>query len=181
MSSSLELTGRWVGHYVQRGQEYPITADLVQIGERLSGSMLDGHPVRECSTFEAACDAGLPPGTDEQIEARLREMVPDAPAAPIRFVSHLPTVSVLEGQLRERTVSFLKTYQGTSYGGYKIGDKLVGVQMDGHAVHYEGQLSSDGRVIEGRWWIDANPKYGASWTEGLFALRLLAEDGEESQ
>jgi hypothetical protein len=96
MSSSIPLTGRWVGHYVQGGQKYPITADLVQVGQRLSGSMQDGHPDRECSTFEAACEAGLPPGADEQIEMGLREMVPDAPAGPIRYVSHLPVL--IEGQ-----------------------------------------------------------------------------------
>jgi hypothetical protein len=119
MSSPLKLTGRWLGHYLQRGQKYPITADLVQAGQRLSGSMHDGHPDRECSLFEAACEDGLAPGADEQIEARLRAMVPDAPAGPVRRVSHLPAASVLEGVRRGQAVSFLKTYQGASFGGYK--------------------------------------------------------------
>jgi transcription antitermination factor NusA-like protein len=177
MSSSLELTGLWVGHYLLGGKKYPITADLVQAGQRLSGSMHDGQPDRECSTFEAACEGGLPPGADEQIEAKLREMVPDAPPGPVRYVSHLPAAAVLEGVRRGQTVSFLKTYQGTSFGGFKVGDKLVGFQKKNHAVHYEGQLNSNGLVIEGRWWIDADPAYATPRTEGLFTLRRV-EDRE---
>jgi hypothetical protein len=177
------MTGRWVGHYLQRGREYPITADVVQAGQRLSGTMRDGSPDRECSPFEAACEAGLPPGADEQIEAKLRQMVPDAGAGPIRFVSHLPAAAVLEGTRRGKTVAFLKTYQGTSFGGYKVGEKLVGIQMDGHAVHYEGQLSPNGLEIEGRWWIDADPAYAMPRTEGLFMLRRMGggEDVAEAQ
>jgi hypothetical protein len=110
-------------------------------------------------------------GTDEQIEAKLRQMVPAVRGAPIRYVSHLPTHSALEGRRTGQTVFFLKTYQGTSFGGYKVGDQLVGIQKDGHAVHYEGQLSPDGLVIEGRWWIDADPAYATRRTESTFLLR----------
>jgi hypothetical protein len=169
--SSPDLTGRWVGHYGQQGRDYPITADFAQAGEHLSGSMRDGRPDRECTVFEATSEAGLPPGADEQIEARLREMVPDCPSGPIRYVSHLPPESVLEGQCTGRTVRFLKTYQGTSFGGYRVGDKLVGVQRANHGVHYKGRLSADGRVIEGRWWIEADPASRTRRTEGEFCLR----------
>ena len=72
MSSPSNLTGRWIGHYREMGQEHPITAELVETGKRLSGSMRDGHPNSEHSVFEAALGAGLPPGADEQIEAQLR-------------------------------------------------------------------------------------------------------------
>jgi hypothetical protein len=177
MSPSSELTGRWAGHYWQGGQTYPISAEFVQTGQRLSGSMRDGQPDRECSTFEAASQAGLPPGADEQIEARLRELVPDAPAGPIRFVSRLPAASALEGRRSGRRVSFVKTYQGTSFGGYNVGGRLVGTYLDGHAVHYEGDLSADGRVLDGRWWIDADPGHGTPRTEGLFQLERV-EDSE---
>jgi hypothetical protein len=53
----------------------------------------------------------------------------------------------------------------------------VGIRRDGHAVHYEGHLSPDGLVIEGRWWIDADPAYATGRTEGRFMLRLV-EEGE---
>jgi hypothetical protein len=131
--------------------------------------------------FEAACEAGLPPGTDEQIEEKLRQMVPGAKGGPIRYFSHLPNVAALEGLCRGQTVSFLKTYQGTSFGGFKVGDKLVGMQRKNHQVHYEGKLSSDGQRIEGRWWIDAEPPYVTHRTEGLFALRRGEEGGTVSE
>jgi hypothetical protein len=133
--------------------------------------MYDGQPDRNYSVQQATAEAGLPPGADEQIEAKLRELVPDAPAGPIRYVSHLPRNSVVRGRRTGPTVSFLKTYQGTSFGGYQVGDQLVGFQKSDHEVHYEGQLSPDGLVIEGRWWIDANPVAEIPRTEGLFRLR----------
>jgi hypothetical protein len=181
MSSTSDLTGRWTGHYLQQGREYPITAHFTQDGEHLSGTMHDGHPDRESAFFEATAEAGLPPGADEQIEAQLRELVPDAPAGPIRYVSHLPTESVLEGRCDGRTVSFLKTYEGTSFGGYKVGERLVGTHKEGHAVHYEGRLSPDGLLIEGWWWIDPEAEHGTRRTEGYFTLRREEGSGLSSQ
>jgi hypothetical protein len=175
VSSSTDVAGRWIGHYLQRGQEHPISADLVQEGVRFSGIMHDGHPDRDYSVFEAALEAGLPPGTDEQIEQKLREAIPDAPAAPIRYVSHLPSQSAVEGRCNGRIVSFRKTYQGTTFGGYKVGDHLLGVKKEGHTVHYEGQLASDGRTMDGRWWIEAEAASGGRRTEGLFTLRRVGE------
>jgi hypothetical protein len=171
--ASTNLTGRWVGYYLQRGEQYPISADFLEDGERLSGFMHDGQPDRDYSVFEAAAEAGLPPGMDEQIEAKLRETVPDAPADPIRYVSHLPAHSTLRGSRSAQTVSFLKSYQGTSFGGYQVGTHLLGIRKADHEVHYEGLLSPDGLVIEGRWWIDADPVYGTPLTEGQFHLRRL--------
>jgi hypothetical protein len=154
MLSPLNLTGRWIGRYLQHGQEHPITAHFVQAGESLSGSMRDGHPEGEYALFQFAAEAGLAPGADEQIEANLRKQFANAPTAPIRYVTHLPPESVLESRRKGQTVSFLKSYQGTSFSGYKMGERLLGIEKAGHTVHYEGQLSADGLVIEGRWWID---------------------------
>jgi hypothetical protein len=170
MSRDMNLTGRWVGEYLQHDRPHPIAAELVQAGEHLTGSMWDGITDGAYSIFEVASQAGLPPGADEQIVARLRTMFPDAPAAPIRYVTHLPPESALEGRVEGSTVYFLKTYQGIHFGGYKIGDVLVGFQSAVHAVSYRGQLSPDGGEIEGRWWIDPAP--GPSHrTEGHFTLR----------
>jgi hypothetical protein len=166
---------------LQHDQERPITADLIQTGERLSGAMCDGHPQNEYSLFELAQGAGLPPGADEHIEAQLREVLPDAPAGPIRYVSRLPPESVLEGSCKGQTVYFLKTYQGTSFGGYKVGDQLLGIHKVGHAVHYEGQVTPDGLMIEGRWWIEADPEYGTRRTEGFFTLRRAQGDQPSSR
>jgi hypothetical protein len=180
--SSTPLTGRWIGHYLQQGQEYPITADFHEAAERLSGFMYDGQPDREYSVMQATAEAGLPPGADEQIEAKLREMVPDVASGPIRYVSHLPPNSILRGRRTGQTIYFLKTYQGTSFGGYRVGGNLLGIRKADHEVHYEGQLSPDGLVIEGRWWIDADPAARTPQTEGLFHLRRTeASDTSSAQ
>jgi len=176
MSSFANLTGRWTGSYMQAGQERPISADLVQEGATLRGSMRDGEPDRECSLFEGAVQAGLPPGADELIDAKIRSMFPDAGSEPIRWVSHLPEESRVEGRCDGDVVSFTKTYMGSSFSGYKVGDKMVGTEAEGHAVHYQGQLSRDGSLIEGRWWIDADSDLGSRRTQGLFALRRDKKD-----
>jgi hypothetical protein len=78
MSTSLNLTGRWLGHYQQHDRAHLITAEFLQAGERLTGSMRDRETQSEYSVFQLAAEQGLPPGADEQIVAALREMVPDA-------------------------------------------------------------------------------------------------------
>jgi hypothetical protein len=178
--SSTNLTGRWLGHYLQYGEEYPIAADFLENGELLSGFMYDGQPDRTYSVWQMAVEAGLPPRADEQIEAKLREMAPDVPAGPIRYVSHLPPNSILQGRTTCQTVYFLKTYQGSAFAGYQVGNHLLGTRKADHEVHYEGQLSPDGLVMEGRWWIDADPASAAPVAEGQFHLRRSETGGAPS-
>jgi hypothetical protein len=178
MSRELNITGFWEGTYSQHGRSEPIAADLVQTGERLTGSMRDGATDKNYSVTEVATQAGLPPGGDEQIVDRLRRLFPDAPATEIRYVTHLPPDSILEGWVKGREVYFLKSYEGTHYGGYQIGDKLVGFENEAHVVHYGGHVNADGQEIDGKWWIDPNPEAGHRRTEGSFTLRR--QDGAES-
>jgi hypothetical protein len=100
MPSNMNLTGRWDGDYYQHDRPHPILAELVQAGEQLTGSMRDGETDTASSVFDVAFEAGLPPGADEQIVARIREAFPDAPATPIRYVTHLPPESDLVGWVR---------------------------------------------------------------------------------
>ena len=170
--TSANMTGRWVGHYLQHGEEHPITADILETDERISGFMYDGRPDRDYSVFQVTSDSGMPPGSDEEIEANLRGMLPDAPAGPVRYVSHLPSNSILRGRRTDQAVYFLKTYQGTAYGGYQVGDHFLGgYQEADHEVQYEGQLSRDGLEVQGRWWIEPNPEDETTGAEGQFRLR----------
>jgi hypothetical protein len=169
--SVLSLTGSWIGHYMQRDRVRGIAADLQQEGERLSGQMRDAETVFELSIFELAAECGLPPGADEQIVSALREQFPDEPRAPIRAVSSLASDSLLEGSVRGRTVTFLKTYQGEAFHGYRVGGREVGTRVAGHSVHYRGQISADGQTLEGHWWIDPEPDRTTRRTEGTFVLR----------
>ena len=161
-SDDTNLTGTWVGDYSQHSRPSPITAELVHSGDRLTGSMWDGTPDRTSTVFEVAAEEGLPPGADEQIVARLREMFPDAPSSEIRYVTHLPPESALEGRVRGSTVTFLKTYRGDHFSGYKVGDRLVGHRVSGHAVQYSGRLSPDGMEIEGDGGSTRTPSPGPS-------------------
>lgn len=174
MSRHPNVTGRWVGNYFQHGRPWPIVADLVHAREQLTGSMRDGETDSERSVTEVANEAGLPPGGDERIVDRLRRIFPDAPATPIRYVTHLPADSALQGWVEGPEVYFLKCYLGTHYGGYQVGDKIVGFEKTAHAVHYAGRLSPDGEVIEGRWWISSVPAEGIRRAEGSFTLRREA-------
>ena len=46
------LAGTWVGEYYQHDRPHAITAELVQTGEALAGSMRDGEPDQEMSVTE---------------------------------------------------------------------------------------------------------------------------------
>jgi hypothetical protein len=175
MARETNITGQWAGNYYQHGHPRPIWADLVQAGDHLTGSMTDGVTDQEFSVTEVAVQAGLPPGGDEQIVDRLRRMFPDAPATEISYVTHLPPDSVLEGSVNGFEVNFKKTYEGTHYGGYQIGDKIVGHQNAAHVVHYGGHVSADGQEIEGQWWIEDAPGDGPRRGEGSFTLRRQEE------
>jgi hypothetical protein len=171
MAETVNVTGRWAGHYEQRDGKHPIAAELVQDGDRLTGTMQDSDTHCDQSVFETAVEAGLPPGADEQIFAHLREAFPDASKGPIRFTTELPPSSLLEGEVQDGTVSFLKTYQGEHRAGYRIGDQFIGETIEQHQVHYRGRLSTDGQVIEGRWWIPTEPRARGGKCEGPFLLR----------
>ena len=173
MADTPNLTGLWAGEYSQHSRTSPISAELEQSGEDLSGTMRDGVTDRDQSLFEVAAEAGLAPGEDERISAELRALFPDAPTAPIRHVSHLPEESRLEGRVDGSVVYFLKTYQGSHSSGFQVGDTLVGVEVPNHSVHYRGKLSPDGQELEGKWWIDANPEFSTPRIQGSFSLRRL--------
>ena len=171
----LDLTGRWEGYYTQHDHRRGIAATLVQRGEALTGTMTDQNPVIEASLAEVVLEEGLPPGADEQIVAQVRSLVPDAPAGPVRAESRLPAHSALEGEVAGRAVHFVKTYQGTHFAGYRVGEVRVGTLVEGHSVQYRGRVAADGDEIEGHWLIPAPPGLATRPAEGGFWLRRLPE------
>lgn len=175
MSARIDITGRWTGAYLQHGREHPITADFAQIDSHLQGKMTDGVTEFETSVFDAAMEAGLPPGADEQIVASLRKQYPDLPRAPIRATATLPAASILEGVVQGRTVRFRKTYLGEHFTGWRIGDRLIGSTVNVHVVQFRGRLSDDANSLEGQWYVDADRKTGARRLEGGFTLRRLED------
>jgi hypothetical protein len=172
-----DLTGVWDGHYWQHDKPSAIVAEFSQSADTVAGRMRDLRTDGEYSVFEVAAQAGLQPGADEQIVEALRRMVPDAATGPIRYVTHLPEESTLEGRVNGDRVYFLKRYRGYSFSGYKVGDRLVGSENAAHVVHYEGQVAFDGETIEGTWSIEADPRLGTGRTTGRFRLRRQAAAG----
>ncbi len=175
MPERIDITGRWVGDYFQHGREHPLTADFAHIDAHLQGKMTDSVTEFETSVFEAALEAGLPPGADEQIEANLRKQHPELPRGPIRATAMLPAASVLEGEVQGRVVRFRKTYLGEHFTGWKVGDQLVGSTVAVHTVQFRGRISADDNSLEGQWWVEGDRKAGTRRIEGRFLLTRLED------
>jgi len=173
MPKLIDLSGHWTGYYTQHDHRRPISADLSQDGDRLSGLMNDACTAFESSISELVMEEGLPPGTDEQLVEHLRSAFPDAPPGPVRAEVRLPSTSVLEGEVNGRSVQFLKTYQGQHFKGFRIGDTRLGQLGTEQEVIYRGRVSADGSEIEGRWQIPGDPSLALpmSRTQGGFVLR----------
>lgn len=169
--STVDLSGRWIGHYEHDDVEFPISVELLQTGDRISGFMRDDEPDEEYTVYDPSSAVRNTRKDDEPIDRKLLALIPQAGLQPIHWVSHLPPDSILLGKLTGRTVSFVKTYQGISFQGYRIGDKYFGEESPGRSVDYEGQVSLDGLRIQGNWWIESNPAIGTPRVEGRFSLR----------
>ena len=157
MSTPIDLSGDWEGFYTQHDHRRPITAELAQEGNRLSGTMADSCTDFEMSITELAMEEGLPPGADEQIVGSIREQFPEAPLGPVVAEIHLPESSIIEGDVEDQSVRFIKTYQGEHEAGYRIGGMRMRWNTDTHQVQYQGRLSPNGQEIEGYWsFVGAN-------------------------
>jgi hypothetical protein len=174
MSVTLDLSGRWVGFYSHHDEERPIAVELDQAGGYFHGTMHDSCTSFRVSLSELAMAEGLPPGADERITASLRSAYPDAPREPIEAELQLPPVSVVEGELDPggRAIRFRKTYLGTFFAGYRIGEFRLGVLGSDQEVQYHGRLSPEGDEIEGRWRLQGPPHpLWLATNEGGFLLR----------
>ncbi len=171
MLARIDITGRWAGAYLQHGREHPIAAQFAQIDSHLQGKMTDIETEFEASVFDAAMEAGLPPGADEQIVSNLRKQYPDLPRGPIRATATLPADSILEGEVRNRIVRFRKTYLGEHFTGWRVGDRLIGSTVSMHVVNFRGRLSDDFDTLEGQWSVDGTNETGMCRLEGSFILR----------
>ena len=169
------LTGRWAGHYFQRDQPRAISAEFLQDGTSLQGTMRDELTSFVMTIYEMAVECGLPPGADEQILKALRNQFPERQGSPIKALMTVPGDSSVEGRVRGRVVTFRKTYRGEAFSGYTVGEERVGVTVRGHSVQYRGSVDETGGRIDGTWWIDADPRRGVQRTEGSFVLTRLPE------
>jgi hypothetical protein len=168
----VDLSGQWQGYYKQHGVSRPIAATLVQTGSRVTGTMHDVETEFEQSLFDAALEAGLPPGADERIDRQLRQMFPEAGRGPIRGKSRLPSESTLEGTVGDGFLTFVKTYKGHHFSGYRIGDEEVGWVSEDHSVRYKGRIQEHGRRVEGFWTV-SEPDSPQTSQQGPFVLERV--------
>jgi hypothetical protein len=167
----VDLSGAWEGYYKQHGERRPIAATISQTGAQISGSMEDLDTEFDQSLFDAALEAGLPPGSDEQIDKQLRQLYPQAGRRPIRSKSRLPNQSVIRGIVRGHYVDFVKAYQGEHFCGYQMGDEEIGHVIERHCVQYKGRIGEAGKRIEGTWTIVARGSGHAH--QGPFVLERV--------
>jgi hypothetical protein len=66
----------------------------------------------------------------------------------VRYVTHLPPDSALQGQAKGPEIYFKKTNEGTHHGVNHIGDKPVRFEKQSQVVHYGCRVSSDGQDVE---------------------------------
>lgn len=161
MDSPADLAGAWSGHYLIWGLRRPITAAFAQRGDRLIGTMVDLEPVLEVPFALLVDQMGLPTDTEHKTAERLRKLghrdlgaSPGDPAdGPVRFESRLPPDSVLVGNVRGTAVSFRKTYKGSATSVLRVGARRHSTIRYDHRVDYRGEISPDGRQVEGTWRI----------------------------
>src|SRR5262245_22274254 len=150
MPTSLDLTGRWVGCYRQFGREFPISADLSQTGELVTGLMTDGEATSEFSFADGLSHTRLPWYT-----VWLARLIVGARwpfrrrAGPLRLFWRLPRTAAVEGRVQGHRVTFCKSYQGDTKSGWRWGDQERISDVPDHRVMYEGSIADSGDNIEG--------------------------------
>ncbi|MBI1325763.1 hypothetical protein GC170_21590 [bacterium] len=166
-----EISGRWVGHYVQNDRSWPIVAEFVLDRGKLTGVMVDVIQHHEYTFAQLREYFGA---TDESIDkamAMIHEHIPNAARDDVRYVCGNPGHSAIDGFVIDRNARFTKTYQGERVFGFRVNDRFLGFQGPNPPVHYDGRLNAGGDVIEGRWSMESDSDKGIVRLEGIFRLR----------
>jgi hypothetical protein len=149
------LTGRRAGFYRHRCEwlgAFPVTAELVQEGDRIRGEMFDQATERS-STFDdllAHCGDDISPGNRRRMQAAVDRF---GPGAVVR-TSRLPDGSDIDGVVSGDLVRFTKTYRGDMEVNVTVaGSPFRSLRWARHRVHYSGRLDRGAVCIAGDWVI----------------------------
>lgn len=151
----IDMTGRWVGFYRQRWEQlgtFPITAEIRQEGNRVTGEMYDQITDRSelLDTLVEAHRADIPLGKRLRLEAIIRRFG----SGSIVVDSRLPETSDIEGTVGGDLVTFTKSYRGAVEFHWSVEGKEVGtVAREEHKVHYSGRLDREHMCLTGEWVI----------------------------
>lgn len=148
------MTGTWRGHYEQDGL-HPIEMQVEQRGAIFTGWMRD----RDTLTLGTAPVYDIDPQKEAWVEVDQCD-----------FAAMLPELSVIEGTIDGRSVTFLKKYQGTATSSFwQRGHAIEHKTNDAHQVVYAGALDETQQTLRGHWRIGA--PHGLPATTGAFELR----------
>jgi hypothetical protein len=150
----VELTGRWVGFYRHRWEQlgtFPIIADLVQTGDRITGEMYD--QITNRSDYLDDFVGVIGKDISSETRRRLQQMIRRFGTETV-MNSRLPDTSDIQGRITGSHVKFTKTYRGAMEVTWTVDeDPVASFRRDGHNVQYSGHLDRDRMCVIGRWTI----------------------------
>jgi hypothetical protein len=171
----IDLTGRWVGFYRHRSEHlgaFPLTAEVRQEGNRITGEMYDQIKDRSqlLDTIVEVHREEISPRKMLRLEEVIRRFGDGA----VLVNSHLPEASDIEGTVVGDVVSFTKSYRGAFEVHWNVKGKQVGsATRPRHKVQYSGVLDRERGWIGGEWVIPRRGLLGRFFqpeTRGTFEL-----------
>lgn len=160
VSHTFDLTGAWEGHYLQSGRRHGISMHVVQRGQSFVGRMRDVDTLLASHEVLHAMEGGG--------DGKTREVVGEA-----EVLLTLPEHSSVEGEIEQRVVTFVKSYQGKSSTSVWVEGKAnMTFEVPGHQVQYRGVLATDGNVLSGHWRIEPK-QHGGELLRDRFELRRV--------
>lgn len=152
---SAALTGRWTGFYRQNWEEmppFPIVAEIVQDGTRLSGEMYD--QVTEVTDSLEHILSSRRAEIPHEFAMRIESTLIALGSRKMRVTYRLPDTSDIEGTILGERVDFTKSYRGSVVHHSTIdGEPHRLREVAGHKVYYSGEFDAETRMIAGRWVI----------------------------
>jgi hypothetical protein len=150
----VDLTGRWVGFYKHRWEEFgtfPIIADLSHTGSRINGEMFDQITDRSVYLDELleVCGNDVSEHVRQNWVNGLKRF-----GTEIVQSSHLPETSRIDGKIAGTKVTFTKTYRGAYEVSWSVQEHEIGSRRrPDHKVHYAGHLDLERMCLTGNWTI----------------------------
>jgi hypothetical protein len=154
---SADLTGRWTGFYRFRSEglgHFPIVAEILQEGTRISGEMYD--QITEWSDSLNGVLDRYSQDIDPLSKWAVKAAYSPQQIESIEVSWRLPDTSDIEGKIQGDQITFTKIYRGSAVHKHKNtmdGSEVGSLERRRHTVYYSGQLEGEKGCIVGEWVI----------------------------
>lgn len=152
---SVAMTGRWVGFYRHRSEylgAFPITAEIRQDGNRITGEMYD--QITDRSNFLEELLEFRREDISPLSQLKMEEMIRQHGTGTVVVSSRLPDTSDIDGKISGDLVEFTKVYRGSMGFNWSVsGKEIASVERKRHKVHYSGHIDREKGFIAGEWTI----------------------------